>query len=305
MELIKSPSQIRISHKRKDWKKVILPWLLLSPTLLLLLLVVSGPLIGTLLLSMTNWDGIRSPDFIGIDNFIELIQDKTFYAALMNNLKWTIFFLTIPVVMGLSAAMWVSRIGRGQMVYRTLLFLPYIVSTVVTAKIWLGIYNPYFGINTLFEKLGMNALAKFWLGDIKLALFSVALADTWHFWGFLVVIFLVALQQLDRSLEEAATVDGANKVRVFWHIILPQLRPTIVLVYMLLMIWSFAAFDYVFVMTQGGPGNATELIATYMYKLAIYSQDPGYASAIALTMGIFSLIVIMGFGVVKKKGWDV
>jgi len=283
----------------------LLPWLLLSPTLILLTLVISGPMFGTLILSLTDWDGIHPPKFIGFDNYVKLLQDPIYYKALGNNLKWMLFFLTVPVVMGLFVALWVSRIGRGQMFYRSMLFLPYIVSTVVTSKIWLGLYNPYFGINTYLEKWGLGFLAKSWLGDTSIALFAVAVADTWHFWGFLVVLFLMALHQLNRSLEEAAIVDGAGRGRIFWHIILPQLRPTIVLIYMLLIIWSFAAFDYVFVMTQGGPGNATELIATYMYKLAIYNQEPGYASAIALTMGIFSIIVITGFGFIRKKGWDV
>ncbi|HUC91905.1 MAG TPA: sugar ABC transporter permease [Paenibacillus sp.] len=291
--------------KQRKRRLAWLPWLLLSPTLLLLSVVISGPLIGTLFLSLSDWNGINKPEFIGFANFAELLQDKIFYAALWNNVKWMLFFLTIPVIMGLSAAMFVSKVTRGQMLYRTLLFLPYIVSTVVTAKIWQGIYSPYFGINTVFEKWGWDFLKVSWLGDTRVALFSVAVADTWHFWGFLVVLFLVALHQLDRTLEEAATVDGASRARIVWHIVLPQLRPTLVLVYMLLVIWSFAAFDYVFVMTQGGPGNASELIATYMYKLALYSQEPGYASAIALTMGLFSLIVILGFGLVKKKGWDV
>jgi len=283
----------------------LLPWLLLSPTLVLLTLVISGPLVGTLLLALTDWNGIHPPNFIGADNFVKLVHDPVFYKSLGNNIKWMLFFLIVPVIMGLFVALWVSRVGRGQMLYRSLLFMPYIVSTVVTAKIWLGLYNPYFGINTVLEKWGLGFLARSWLGDTSIALYAVAVADTWHFWGFLVVLFLMALHQLNRSLEEAAIVDGANKIRIFWHIVLPQLRPTIVLVYMLLIIWSFAAFDYVFVMTQGGPGNATELIATYMYKLAIYNQEPGYASAIALTMGIFSLIVILGFGFIKKKGWDV
>ncbi|MBS4210499.1 sugar ABC transporter permease [Bacillus sp. FJAT-50079] len=292
-------------RNKKYYRKRLLPWLLLSPALLLLLLVVGGPIVGTLWLSFTNWDGIGSAEFIGLKNFTSLINDKVFYAALLNNVKWMAFFLTIPVIAALSIALLVSKVNYGQKFYRVMVFLPYIVATVVTAKIWLWLYNPYVGINVILKNWGLENIALSWLGDSKIVLYAVALADGWHFWGFLVVLFLIALQQLDSSLEEAAIVEGANKVQVFWSVILPQLRPTFVLIYMLLIIWSFAAFDYVFVMTQGGPGSASELLATYMYKLAIYNQQPGYASAVAMTMGIFSIIVILGFGYLKKKGWDV
>ncbi|WP_449536273.1 carbohydrate ABC transporter permease [Ferdinandcohnia sp. Marseille-Q9671] len=291
-------------YKRK-WKQTFLPWILLSPTLVLLLLVVGGPLVGTVWLAFTDWNGIATPEFIGVENFIRLFSDNVFYAALLNNVKWMGFFLTVPVILSLSVAVLISKVKFGKMFYRMIVFIPYIVATVVTAKIWLWMYNPYVGLNVIFEKWGLDWLALPWLEDGKYALFSVALADGWHFYGFLVVLFLVALQQVDKSLEEAALVEGANKFQIFFHVILPQLRPTLVLVYMLLIIWSFAAFDYVFVMTQGGPGNASELIATYMYDLAIYGQQPGYASAVALTMGLFSILVIVGFGYLKKKGWDV
>ncbi|PLS09632.1 carbohydrate ABC transporter permease [Neobacillus cucumis] len=296
---------IKMAKKKSKRRRALLPWLLLSPTILLLLLVVGGPIIGTIGLSFTNWNGIAPAEFIGLQNFVQLIHDEVFYKALFNNFKWMIFFLTVPVILGLSIALLISRVKRGRMFYRTVVFLPYIVATVVTAKIWLWIYNPFFGINVKLKEWGFNDLAISWLGEIKTALFAVAAADGWHFFGFLVVLFLVALQQLDKHLEEAAIVEGANRFQVLWHVILPQIRPTIVLNYMLIIIWSFAAFDYVFVMTQGGPGNASELLATYMYKLAIYGQQPGYASAVALTMGIFSLLVILGFGTLKKKGWDI
>ncbi|MFC4597651.1 carbohydrate ABC transporter permease [Cohnella hongkongensis] len=281
------------------------PWLMLLPTLLLLALVVGGPIIGTVFLSMTDWDGIRSFGFIGLDNYAHLFKDAIFYQALFNNLKWMLFFLTVPVLLGLSAALLVSGIGRGQMLYRSILFVPYIISTVVTAKTWSWIYNPFVGINEVLERAGAGWLALNWLGNEKLALFSVALADTWHFWGFIFVLFLMALQQKDVHQEESAKLEGANRIRIFWHVVLPQLRPTLVLIYMLIIIWSFTAFDYVYVMTQGGPGRATELLATYMYKLALYDYQPGYASAVATTMGLFSVIVIVGFGIIRRKGWDV
>ncbi|WP_217587264.1 carbohydrate ABC transporter permease [Lentibacillus saliphilus] len=292
-------------HSKQHWKKSLFPWLLLAPSLLLLLFVVGGPIIGTIFLSFTDWDGIKAPSFVGLENFSRLIHDKTFYIALANNIKWMAIFLTIPVIMALIVALLISKIARGKLFYRTVTFIPYILSTVVTAKLWSLIYNPFSGVNTALEDWGLDFLAQSWIGDSAIALFSVAFADLWHFWGFLVVLFLMGMQQLDKSIEEAAVVEGAGRLRVFWHVTLPQLRPTLVLIYMLLIIWSFAAFDYVYIMTQGGPGKSTELLATYMYDLAIYNYQPGYASTVALTMGLFAGLVIIGFRFIQKKGWDV
>jgi raffinose/stachyose/melibiose transport system permease protein len=295
------PAKVR---RKAGLGKTLLPWLFLAPVLLLNLLVVTGPTVGTLALSLTDWDGIKSPSFIGFKNFVSLVHDPNFYAALANNFKWLGMFCTIPIIFGLIVAVVVTRIGRSQMAYRTVYFMPYIMSTVVTAQIWGLIYNPFFGINTLLTKWGILTPPN-WLGDTKMALFSVALTDGWRYWGFLMVLFLAALHQVDKTLEEAAVVEGAGRLQIFWHVILPQLRPTITLILMLTMIWSFSAFDYVFVMTGGGPGNATELIATYMYKQALYSQAPGYASTIALAMAFFSLIIILGFGILRRRGWDI
>ncbi|NGP45701.1 sugar ABC transporter permease [Bacillaceae bacterium SIJ1] len=291
--------------EKQKWSRQLLPWLLLSPTIVLMTLVVAGPIVGTIWLSFTDWNGIADPNFIGFENFLQLVQDQHFYAALVNNVKWMIFFLTVPVIVALAVALLISKVQAGKTFYRMMIFIPYIVATVVTAKIWLLMYNPYVGLNTILEEWGLNFLALSWLGDERVALIAVALADGWHFYGFLVVLLMIALQQLDKSLEEAARVEGANKLQIFFHVTLPQLRPTLVMIYMLLIIWSFAAFDYVYVMTQGGPGNASELLATYMYDLAMYGQEPGYASTVALTMGLFSIVVITGFGILKKKGWDV
>jgi raffinose/stachyose/melibiose transport system permease protein len=307
---MKTDVDMQASYRAKSqaihWKKAIFPWVLLAPSFALLLLVISGPVVGTVWLSLTDWNGIAKPQFIGLGNFVELLRDRVFYASLGNTVKWMVVFLTVPIFLSLIIAVLLSKVTRGQMLYRALIFTPYIISTVVTAKIWQWIYNPYVGINFIFEQWGLDTLASIlWLGHEKITLYAVAFADSWHSLGFYIVLFLVALHQTDRSLEEAGRVEGANPFQIFWHIILPQLRPTIILIYMLTMIWSFAAFDYVFIMTQGGPGSASELLATYMYKLAIYQYEPGYASAVAMTMGLFSLLVILGFGYLKKKGWDV
>jgi raffinose/stachyose/melibiose transport system permease protein len=291
--------------KRKiNLKRKALPWLLVAPALILSIFVVGAPTIGTLAISLTDWDGFSKPAFIGIQNYKDLVHDANFYMALLNNFKWMIYFITIPIIFALIVAVSVSKVKKGQMFFRSTFFIPNVVSTIVTAKIWSLIYNPFYGINSILQKIGIQNLPMY-LGNTSIALFAVAFVDSWRYWGFLMVLFLTALQQTDKSLEEAAMIDGASRFRLFWNITLPQIRPTVMLMLMMTMIWSFGAFDYVFVMTGGGPGHSTELIATYMYKLALQNQQPGYASTIALAMALFSAAIMITFGILKKRGWEI
>jgi len=285
-------------------QEALLPWLFLSPAVLLFLFIVVVPTVGTLGLSFFKWDGLGPAVFVGFRNFAQLAVDPVFYQALSNNLRWLSYFCTIPIAVGLVHAYLISKVGRLQIVYRTVIFLPYVCSTVVTAMIWKWIYDPFFGLNPSLASLGIRGLPN-WLGSPKIALYAVALTDSWRYCGFLMVLFLTALTQTDKQLEEAALLDGAGRWRIFRSIVLPQLRPTMVLILMLTMIWSFAAFDYVYVMTTGGPGRATELLATYMYSTTIKGQAAGYASTISFTMLLLSVIVMVGFAFLRRRGWEV
>jgi raffinose/stachyose/melibiose transport system permease protein len=285
-------------------RRGVLAWSMILPALLLNLFVIGGPIAGTFAISLTDWDGIRPANFIKFQNFIRLLSDGNFYWAIFNNLKWTLFFLTVPVIFALVIAGILSKVRRGQMTYRTLFFLPYIVTSVVAAKVWSLIFNPFFGVTSILEKLGFHNPPLF-LADPHLALVSVAFVDSWRYWVFLMVLFLTAFYQLDKSLEEAATIDGANKVQNFIYVTLPQIRPTLSMILILTAIWSFTAFDFVYLMTNGGPGNATELVSTYMYRLAMQNQQPGYASAISLVMVLFSAAFMTIIGLLRKRGWDI
>lgn len=299
-----SEKMILTAKPRLKLNKKIIPWLFVIPALIINVFVVLGPTIGTVAMSFTDWNGFTKPAFIGFANYKQLFSDVNFWAALVNNFKWMAYFVTLPVAFALVVARVVSKIRIGQMFFRSVFFMPNIVSTIVSAKIWSLIYNPFYGINIVLEKIGIKFMPEY-LANTSIALFSVAFVDSWRYWGFLMVLFLTALQQSDKSLEEAATIDGASGIKTFWHVILPQLRPTIMMMIMITMVWSFGAFEYVYVMTGGGPANSTELIATYMYKLALQNQAPGYASTIALAMAIFSFAILSIFGVLKKRGWDI
>ena len=290
-------------EKNMTKKRNIMGWLMILPALILNIFVVGAPILGTLGISLTNWDGIRSPKFVGLANFRKLLGDSSFFWAALNNVRWTLFFCTVPIIFALLMAGILSKVKRGQMVYRVLFFLPYIVMSVVVAKMWSLIFNPFSGISTILAKVGIEA--PFFLGDPDIALYSVAFVDASRYWIFLMIMFLTAFFQLDKTLEEAAKIDGANRVQSFLYVVIPQIRPTLVTIISLTFIWSFTAFDFVFLMTGGGPGNSTELVSTYMYRLAMSSQQPGYASAIALIMVLFSATYLAFMGLLRKRGWEI
>lgn len=294
-------SKVAVNPVRKN---KLIPWLFIAPALLLNVFVVLAPTLGTLILSLTDWNGIAMPEFVGLSNYRRLFADPVFWKALSNNAIWLLVFTTVPALLALVVANIMRGLKFSQMFFRSAYFMPNVISTLVTARIWMLIFSPMFGLNYVLGQMGITGLPN-WLSDHRFTLLSVISVNIWQYWGFLMVLFLTAMQQADKELEEAGRIDGANGIQLFFHILLPQLRPTIMTMLMLSMIWSMSAFDYVYVMTNGGPGRTTELLATYMYKLAMYNNSSGYASTIALTMAAFSIIVLSIFNLLKRKGWDI
>jgi raffinose/stachyose/melibiose transport system permease protein len=143
------------------------------------------------------------------------------------------------------------------------------------------------------------------LGNKTLALPSVAFVDNWHFWGFLVVLFLSAMQSVDTELYEAARVDGASRWQEFRYVTLPGIRPTLVFVMLMVIVWSLLVFDYIWILTQGGPAGATEVVATILYKNAFARFDAGYAAAMGITMSFLSGFVVLGFFALRRRGWEI
>ena len=226
--------------------------------------------------------------------------------AVIHNLEWLAVFVTVPLILGFIVAILVSRIKRFQMFLRTVYFMPYVISAVVAGRIWTAYMNPFYGLNTIFGKMGFEKLSKvLWLGEPKIALFSVAFVDNWHWWGFVMVLFLGALQQVDPTLYEAARVDGANGLQELIHVSIPGIRQTIAFVLIMTIMWSFLTFDYVYVMTNGGPANSTEILATWIYKNAFVKYRAGYANALCvLQSGICIILYFFQKWVSKRGGLD-
>ncbi len=257
-------------------------------------LVVIGPCIATFVYSLTNWPGYGPLHFIGLANYSSIVSSSDFQQAVIHNLEWTAAFLTIPVFLGLLGAFAVSQVPRGQKFFRTIFFLPYIVQPVVVASLWTEIYAGHFGIGAL------SNLSP--LGNPSLALWSVALANIWCWWGFLAVVFLSAMQAVPRELYEAASLDGAGPIRQAWSITLPGIRSTLNFMLMMSVIWSMLVFTYIYVMTGGGPAGASQVVATLLYQDAFQSQEVGLAAAMGVMLVLASSLVGVGYVFLSRRG---
>lgn len=294
-------------RRRAHLRRSGLAWAFMAPLLIVNLLVITGPGLFAVYYSFTDWNGLSEPGFIGFANYAEMLSSEAVLNALGHNLWWTAFFLIVPMAVGLIGAFILSRLRRGQMLFRVLFFIPYVMSTIVVAAIWRQLFDPRGGLGAALADLGIPFLADVnLLGNPDLALGSVAIINTWQWWGFLLVIYLAAMQGVNPALYEAARLDGAGPIREFWNITLPAIRPTIVFLALMTVIWSFLVFDYIYVLTQGGPAGSTEVLSTLLYREAFTLQRQGYASAIGMLLAAISASAVIGFFVLRRKlDWEV
>ena len=206
------------------------------------------------------------------------------------------------MVMGFFAGSMLLVARRGRTFFQAVYFLPVIIATVVVARVWQGmIYNPESGL------VGWLNLHGFELADpltnVSISLYAVAAVDLWHWWGFLAVVFFAALRQVDAAQIDAALMDGANLFQLMRHVLLPAIRPTITLMMIMTVIWSFLAFDFVYVLTQGGPAYSSEVLSTLYYRYAFFYYTMGPAAAVALVISFFGLIAT-AFYVRLQQGED-
>jgi raffinose/stachyose/melibiose transport system permease protein len=292
----------RLTHKRK-YK--LIAWAFMLPFFLVNFVVVLGPSLSTFYYAFTDWSGVGPAHFIGLANFAQLLHDADFHQAVIYNLLWVAMFLTVPIAMGLLGAFLLSQIKRFQLLFRAIYFIPYITASVVNAAVWQQLLDPQQGLAYELDRLGLHWLDNvYFLGDKKLALASVAFVDNWHFWGFLVVIFLAAMQSIDTELYHAARVDGASGWRQFYHITLPGIRSVLGLALLLVTVWSLLVFEYPFIMTQGGPAGATQVMTVLLYKDAFALNEPGYAAAMGLCVSLLATFVALIFVLLRRKGLE-
>ena len=274
-------------------RKNIVPYLFLIIPVLIYLVWVVLPMFYTFYLSLTDWDGLTEPTYIGFKNFEKLFRDKVFFISLKNNLKWLGTFVTIPVVLGLGLAMALNNAIPGEKLFKMNFYMPMVLAMVVSGLIWGWMYHPRGGlINTVLVSSGLMEKGPGWLSDRDIVLWSIIIVAIWRQVGYVMVLYLAGLKSIHPQLLEAATVDGATSWQVFWRIILPLLTPVTVIVLVISVIDSLRAFDLVSVMTRGGPANASSVLANFMYIESFNNYKMGYGAAIAVVLFMISLAFI-------------
>ena len=251
------------------------------------------PMVFAIVLAFCSWDGRHAIEFVGLSNFIKLFQtDKIFQAALVNTILYVLGTVPLTLVCSLSMAVLLNQNVRLRNFFRTVAFFPYVASLVAVAAVWNMIFNPAMGpVNSLLAALGVENLPR-WAAGKDTAMLTVILFSVWKNMGYYMVIYLAGLQGCNPDLNEAAELDGANRWQQFWHITLPQLRPTTFFVVIMLTISGFKVYDQMYMITQGGPGNATMTLVYYIYNVAFVNTPKyGYASAIAMVLFVLVLIV--------------
>jgi ABC-type sugar transport system permease subunit len=280
------------------------PYLWVLPALLLYSVFKLLPLVGGLYLALLRWDGIEAPVFVGLANFERMFSDAKLANALWHNVQYAIGTVAGKVVLSLFLAVLLNQSLRGRVVYRTALFMPVVMSFVVVGILWSWIFNNEFGlVNNLLRATGLSGVAIDWLGDPRLALFSLIIVDIWKWYGFHLVIFLAGLQAIPAELYDAARVDGASRWRQFTQITLPLLGPVTIVNITLSLMGALNVFDIPYVMTEGGPANATNVLALHIYLEAFKFNRIGYGTALSYALlALVTAIVLVQLRLMRRAG---
>jgi raffinose/stachyose/melibiose transport system permease protein len=264
---------------------------LVIPVMIMVVVFFLVPMGNALYFSVTDFDGLDpNPPFVGLANFTELFVDPKVWAALSNNLIWIVVGTVSPMVIGILVAMLLWSVQRGSVIYRVIFFLPYVLPGVAIGIVWGWIYDPVNGLlNQMLRAVGLGSVARGWLGEPDIALYAVLITAIWAGTGFAIVIFLSALRNVDTELVDAARIDGANSAQRLWYIVLPQIMPVFLMVLTLTLVGGFSVFDIIFIMTGGGPAEATDVLGTYAYNNAFKLNDISYGTTLALLITVLSV----------------
>ncbi|MCS6847784.1 MAG: sugar ABC transporter permease [Anaerolineae bacterium] len=269
-------------------------WALILPTLLIVAGVTLGPLLyaGWLSLHEVGLDIRANMHFVGLANYVDIVQSPTFRNATGRTLYFAVVSLALQIPLGLAIALLLNQSFHGRSIVRALILLPWAIPTIVNGALWQWIYNASYGaLNGLLYQLGIIHAPVVWLGSASLAMNMVILADTWKVLPYYAVLFLAGLQTIPRDLYDAASVDGASVIGKLRHVILPSLKPFLLVILIVRTMETFRVFDIIYMLTSGGPGGATTVIGYYTYQLTFLSLQFGYGSALSFTIGAVTLLI--------------
>ncbi|MEQ7177723.1 carbohydrate ABC transporter permease [Enterococcus thailandicus] len=279
-------------------KNTLIAWSFIAPNFIGFLLFTLIPVVFSLILAFMKWDSFSTPEFIGLKNFSKMMTDETFWISLKNTFLYTIGVVPLTLVCSLGLAILLNQKIRGVKFFRTAFFFPYVTSLVAIAVVWNMLFHPTMGPINQFLKLFI-ANPPGWVSSSQWALTAIIIVSVWRGMGYYMILYLAGLQSISKELYEAAAMDGANKWKQFVNITVPTLRPTTFFVTIMLVINCFKIFDLVQVMTDGGPGRATNVLVYHVYNEAFVKFNFGYASAIAMIL----FVIVLAITVIQFK-WN-
>lgn len=280
----------------KNLKRKITPLWFITPALVFLIFFVFGPLIQNLINSFYKFSAFSpTKEFVGTANYEKLLQDRTLPVALMNNFRYAVISVTVQVGFGLVlAAILENKIFRKiAPFFRVVYFMPVMISISVIAMLFSFIYNPQMGIlNNALELVGLGSLSKVWLGNPKTAIYSVIAMSQWQSTGYIMMLFIVAIQKIPKDLYEACMIDGAGNISQFFNITVPQVKETIFINTLITITGSILVFNEPYILTKGGgPGISSITVALHMYLEGFNRDNLGYASTLAVLIFVITAVI--------------
>ncbi len=259
------------------------------------LVYVIAPIFQSISISLYDWDGLGEKTFIGLGNYIELVDDEAFYTSLKNNLIWLVLYL-LAIPAGLAVALFLNQTVRGIRIYKSLFFFPFVISQVVVGLMFAWFYDPSDGLmNIALMAMGFDAIPV--LADEKWVTYGIIAAGLWPQTAYCMILYLTGLNAVDKEQIEAARLDNARGFKMLWYVILPQLRPATFIALVVTVIGALRSFDLISIMTDGGPWGSSRVLAFYMYEQAFseYGFRMGYGAAIAVVLFLIMMVYIIAF----------
>lgn len=273
------------------WRNRMTAYTFLLPNIIGFLLFILVPVIASFFMSFTSWNGFGNIEFVGLQNYSQLLNDANFKISFLNSILFMVISVPVTLFLSVLIAVILNQGVRFVKVFRTAVFLPYVTATIAVAAVWQLIFNPTMGpINGMLMNFGIDQPPG-WLSSPSWALISVSIVYIWHSVGYYMVLFLAGLQNIPDYLYEAADLDGAGPISKFFRITLPMLSPVLFFTTIIGVINSFKVFDLIYVLTGGGPGRSTHVLVYDIYNTAFKQFEYGYASAMAYVLFLLILLI--------------
>jgi ABC-type sugar transport system permease subunit len=271
-------------------RDTILSYLFILPAFALVFVLLVIPMMQNVYYSFFNWNGLGTPIFNGLKNYVTMFTDRVIGRSMLNTIVWVVFTLAFPAMGGLLVAVFVTGV-RGAGFFKSIFFIPLTISFVATGVIWAYMFSKELGVlNGLFAMVGLPWKPS-WLTDVPLNTFAMVIAWTWQQLGTNMVMFLMGLGTIPRDPIEACLIDGANAWQTFIHVKLPMLRPITTVVITMAMVNSFKVFDIIYIMTRGGPYSSSETLAVSMFRETFTLFHMGYGAAISVVLSIIVILI--------------